>query len=77
MFQAVKAGAKQLKWRSCATLPAPLVGASAVVLENTIYVSGGECPDELACRYVFAYHFLENRWERLPPLTHAHGQRKI
>lgn len=69
----MKAGNKQLEWRSCATLPAPLVGASAVVLENIIYISGGESPDEFASRYVFAYHFLENVWERLPPLTHSYG----
>lgn len=73
MFQAVKSGSKKLEWRTCATLPAPLVGATAVVLDNVIYVSGGESPDEFASRYVFAYHFLENRWERLPPLNHSHG----
>ena len=73
LFQAVKAGTKQLKWRTCATMPAPLVGANAVVLDNVIYVSGGESQDEFASRYVFAYHLLENRWEQLPQLTHSHG----
>lgn len=73
LFQAVKAGNKRLEWRTCATLPAPLVGASAVVLENIIYVSGGESPDEFASRYVFAYHLLENCWQRLPPVTHSYG----
>ena len=69
----MKGGNKRLEWRTCATLPAPLIGANAVVLENVIYVSGGEGPDEFASRYVFAYHFLENKWTSLPALTHSHG----
>ena len=73
LFQALKSGSKNMKWRTCATLPAPLVDTNAVVLDNVIYVSGGESPDEYASRYVFAYHFLENRWERLPQPSHTHG----
>lgn len=69
----MKSGSKQLEWRTCATLPAPLVGTNAVVLGDVVYVCGGESSDEYACRYVFKYHFLENRWDRLRPLPHSHG----
>jgi len=48
-------------------------GASAVVLGNSIYVSGGESPNEFASHFVFAYHILKNHWERLPELSHSHG----
>ena len=73
MFKSLDAR-KQIKWRECCPLPSRTWGATAVVLNNIIYVSGGESPDEFAGRYVFAYHFLENRWERLPKLKgHSHG----
>ena len=49
-------------------------GATAVVLNNIIYVSGGESPDDFVGHFVFAYHLLENSWETLPKLQgHSHG----
>ena len=49
-------------------------GATAVVLSNRIYVSGGDSLDEFVGRYVFTYHLLKDNWERLPELKgHRHG----
>ena len=73
LFQAIKDGRHQFKWKDCSPLPVPLWGATAVILGNIIYVSGGDSPDGSASHHVFAYHLLEDHWERLPALSHAHG----
>ena len=73
MFKSLDAG-KQLKWRECRPLPSRMWGATAVMLNNIIYVSGGKSPDDFVGSYVFAYYLQENRWERLPKLQgHSHG----
>ena len=73
MFESSHAG-KQLKWSKCHPLPSRMWEATAVVFNNIIHVSGGESPDDFVGRYVFAYHFLENHWKRLPKLEgHSHG----
>ena len=43
------------------------------MLDNVIYVSGGDSPDKSASHHVFAYHLLEDHWKRLPALSHTHG----
>ena len=55
-------------------MPSKIWRATAVVLGNTVYVSGGESPDEFAIRNVFAYSLLKDQWERLPELKdHSNG----
>ena len=73
MFEALKETGKELKWRNCCQLPYKMWGASAVVLGNSIYVSGGESQDDISGRYVYAYHLLNNCWEMLPEPNHSHG----
>ena len=73
LFQAIKDGRHYFKWKDCSPLPAPLWGATAVVLGDIIYVSGGDSSDGSASYHVFAYHLLQDHWERLPALSHAHG----
>ena len=73
LFESLEGG-KQLKWKECRPLPSRMWGATAAVLGNRVYVSGGDSPDEFVGRYVFTYHLLEDRWERLPELkSHRHG----
>ena len=75
-FQALQDGRYNLNWIECKPLPAPVWKATAVTLNNVIYVCGGESPNELALYNVFAYDIdqvLENSWDQLPPLSHSHG----
>ena len=73
MFEALKESNKELKWRKCHQLPCKMWGASAAVLGNTIYVSGGNSSNDLVGNYVYAYHLLKNSWETLPGPSHRYG----
>ena len=64
---------KELKWRKCCQLPYKMWGASAAVLGNTIYVSGGNSSNNLVGHYVYAYHLLKNFRETLTGPSHRYG----
>jgi len=58
-------GKYKIKWTKCQDLPGALCLAYATIIDNAIYVGGGDCPDYNDQYYIFMYHLDENKWTRL------------
>ena len=41
-------------------------GAHGTVINDILYIGGGDCPDHNDSYYVFAYNLRENKWTKLP-----------
>ena len=48
-------------------------GAYATVITTTLYICGGECPNEDDMERVYKYEFYKNQWSILPPLQQYSG----
>ena len=48
-------------------LPIPTCNATATIIGNTLYVSGGVCPDRRSDLLVQAYDINTGTWSTLPP----------
>ena len=48
-------------------LPIPTCYATATIIGNTLYVSGGACPDRESALFVQAYDINTGTWSTLPP----------
>ena len=48
-------------------LPIPTCNATATIIGNTLYVSGGACPDRRSALLVQAYDINTGTWSTLPP----------
>ena len=48
-------------------LPIPASNATATIIRNTLYVSGGACPDRRSALLVQAYDINTGTWSTLPP----------
>ena len=48
-------------------LPIPTCNAIATIIGNTLYVSGGICPDDISAFLVQAYDINTGTWSTLPP----------
>ena len=55
-----------MKWIKCQELPVPMMGAHVTVINDILYIGGGQCPDHNDEYYVFAYNLRENKWTKLP-----------
>jgi len=42
------------------------MSAYATIIDDIMYIGGGECPDYNDDYYIFMYHLNENKWTRLP-----------
>ena len=56
----------KMKWIKCQDLPVPMRLANGTVINDILYIGGGECPDDNDEYYVFAYNLRENKWTKLP-----------
>ena len=70
---ALQSGRYQLKWTTCSPLPNAMWWAHAAIINSTMYVGGGECPDDHNMLNVYAYDLVQNKWDILPPLQQYHG----
>ena len=51
-----------------------MYGASATVINSTLYITGGACPNDTRNKYsVYKYKLDNNHWSVLPPLQQFHG----
>ena len=49
-------------------------GAYSTVINSTLYITGGYCPNNTRNNYnVYKYEFDKNQWSVLPPLQHWYG----
>ena len=55
-----------MKWIKCQHLPVPMREAYGTVINDILYIGGGECPDYNDEYYVFTYNLRENKWTKLP-----------
>ena len=58
----------------CADLPTAMYRAYVTVINSTLYISGGWCPNNNRNSYnVYKYHLDKNQWSVLPPLQQYYG----
>ena len=51
-----------------------MYGASATVINSTLYITGGWCPNDIRNIYnVYKYELNKNQWSVLPPLQQLYG----
>ena len=51
-----------------------MYGAFATVINSTLYITGGQCPNDPMNNYnVYKYQFDKNQWSVLPPLQQWYG----
>ena len=64
----------KVKWTKCSDLPVAMWSAYITIIDDVIYIGGGECPDDNDDYYIFMYHLKENKWTRLlTPLPQRYG----
>ena len=56
----------KIKWIKCADLPVPMCRAYATIIDDVIFIGGGNCPDDNDEYYIFTYQLKQNKWSRLP-----------
>ena len=47
--------------------------AYATIIDDVMYIGGGDCPDHTDQFYIFMYHLKENKWTRLPTCLPQQG----
>ena len=62
-----------MKWTACANLPVAMRYARATVINDVMYIGGGECTTANDDYYMFSYKLIDNQWMRLPILPQARG----
>ena len=58
-------------------LPIPTSNATATIIGNTLYVSGGLCPDDKSVFLVQAYDINTGTWSTLPPSPVYHSESAV
>ena len=58
-------------------LPIPTCYATATIIGNTLYVSGGACPDRGSALLVQAYDINTGTWSTLPPSPVRHSESAV
>ena len=58
-------------------LPIPTRNATATIIRNTLYVSGGACPDRRSGLLVQAYDINTGTWSTLPPSTVCYSESAV
>ena len=70
----MQSGRYQLQWTKCADLPTAMWGAYATVINATLYITGGWCPNDTRNLYnVYKYQLDKNQWSVLPTLQQYYG----
>ena len=63
-----------MKWTKHLNLPVAMYGAFAAVINSTLYINGGWCPnDTMNNDNVYKYDLDKNQWSILPPLQQYYG----
>ena len=62
-----------MKWTKCANLPVPMRVAHATVINDTLYIGGGECTTVNDDYLMFSYKLIDDQWKILPVLPQGYG----
>ena len=62
-----------MKWTACTKLPVAMRLAHATVINDTLYIGGGQCTASDDDYYMFSYKIIDDQWIRLPLLPQAYG----
>ena len=63
-----------MQWTGCSNLPTAMYGALATVINTTLYICGGCCPnDSMGKHNVYKYELNDDHWSILPRLQHYFG----
>ena len=62
-----------MKWTKCAKLPVAMRLAHATVINDTLYIGGGECTTANDHFFMFSYKLNDDQWMRLPRLPQLYG----
>ena len=70
---ALQSGRKKLTWKKCSNLPVPMRFAHATVINDTLYIGGGQCPTANDHYLMFSYKLTDDQWRMLPILPQCYG----
>ena len=62
-----------MKWTKCTNLPVPMRLAHATVINDTLYIGGGECTTGNDGYLMFSYKLIDDQWRMLPVLPQCYG----
>ena len=62
-----------MKWTKCSNLPVTMWSAKATVINETLYIGGGECTIGNDEYFMFSYKLIDDQWMRLPLLPQRYG----
>ena len=62
-----------MKWTKCTNLPVPIRGAHATVINDTLYIGGGQCTTFNDDYLMFSYKLIDDQWRMLPVLPQRAG----
>ena len=62
-----------MKWMKCSNLPVAMRLAHATVINDTLYIGGGNCTTGNDDYYMFSYKLIDDHWMRLPLLPQCYG----
>ena len=62
-----------MKWTACANLPVAMRYAHATVINDVMYIGGGDCTTVNDYYYMFSYKLIDDQWMRLPRLPQRLG----
>ena len=63
-----------MKWTKYSKLPTAMYAAHAAVINSTLYITGGYCPNDTRNMLnVYKFELDKNQWSVLPPLQQYYG----
>ena len=62
-----------MKWTKCSNLPVAMRSAKATVINDTLYIGGGDCTTANDVYFMFSYKLIDDQWMRLPLLPQCYG----
>ena len=62
-----------MKWMKCSHLPVPMRYAHVTVINDTLYIGGGQCTTVNDDYLMFSYKLIDDQWRMLPILPQCYG----
>ena len=62
-----------MKWTKCSNLPVAMRLAQGTVINDTLYIGGGQCTTTNDDYFMFSYKLIDDQWMRLPLLPQCYG----
>ena len=62
-----------MKWTKCSNLPVAMRSAKATVINDTLYIGGGDCTTANDNYFMFSYKLIDDQWMRSPLLPQCYG----